>query len=135
MIKWRPISNDRLLVAEVPPRGASWSEIVSFAATFNAYQHYEEPWTHSDWSQGIPIDEYVENVRRRGGTDKAWEVYGLVDARYRTHGRWEGTLTELRAYLFMYWRDLHWAEAKPDLVKVYDLLDVIRSMVAEGRLE
>ena len=68
--------------------------------------------------------------------EKGFETLRAVGKRHESEGRWVGTLTELRAYLFMHWREIHWIERIPhDLTYLYDLLDTIRNTIAEERVE
>jgi len=125
------IPNDRLSSADIPGRGSDWANVAKFAATFNAYRHWEEPWEHSDWSDGIPVDEYQEMVRRKGQpAQKVQEVAGRVRDAHRQTGHWEGTLTELRTALFATWRLYHHMMIEPEnMDAVYDLLEAIRAKI------
>ena len=131
------IPNDQLLSADIPGRGCKWADVANFAATFNAYSHWEEPWEHSDWSDGIPVGEYQEMVRRQGQpAQKVCEVAGRVQDAHQRTGDWEGTLTELRTALFATWRLYRHMVTEPEKMDdVYDLLETIRTKVRAGSRE
>src|SRR5712672_756016 len=89
----------------IPNRGASWDEVGPFAATFNAHLYCEEPWEHSDWSQGIPIAEYEEMIRRNSQPAPRYsECLWRVPQAHEQFGTLQGTLSELRTYLHLNWR-------------------------------
>ena len=127
----REIPNEQLTSDVIPKRGAGWSEIVTFASTFDAYSHWEEPWEHSDWSNGIPVAEYVEMVRRGNQpAEKAYGVFRKVVQSHASTGTWDFPLTELRTVLFLFWRAQRNDGSIPDdLTEYYDLLDAIRAKV------
>src|SRR6059036_358950 len=91
---------NRLRVADIPPRGASWGDIVRFAHAFNDHLPKSYP----------AIAYQVAKVRR-------------------DTGRWQGTLTELRTRLYAEYRTFHHWGTEPEgqeLQEMYDLLDAIR---------
>lgn len=130
-------SNGQLTLNVIPARGSGWSEIAAFAATFKAYSYWKEQWDHSDWSRVIPMSEYKEMVRRQGQpAERVRQVAKSVRQSYDQTGKWDGTLTEFRTYLFATWRGYHHMMIEPeDLTEIYDLLDAIRAKVASSELK
>jgi len=134
----REISNLELTTDVIPVRGSSWADIVAFAATFTAYTHWDEPWEHSDWSQGIPVAEYEEMVRRSSQpNEKVNQVFRAALESHKRTGNWDAaTLTELRTWLFIYWRAERYDGTVPeDLTEFNDVLDAIRAKVETRELE
>ncbi len=92
-----------LLVTNIPPRGASWEKIVTFANQLERY---------------LPRN-YSELARK-------------VGPKYGETGRWQGTLTELICHLYGEHRAFHHYGRYPEgdeLASIYDLLHAIRSKV------
>jgi hypothetical protein len=134
----RLIPNSALSLDNIPGPSADWDTVAVFASSFDAYAHWEEPWEHSDWSEGIPVDEYVEMIRRRRlaqPVNKVFEVHDQLSSHYREVGRWQGTLSELRTCLFVKWRFSSGRTSSSQwLLEVQDLLNAIRAEVLAGRL-
>ena len=134
----RLIPNTELSSDNIPGPNADWNTIARFARIFDAYPHWEEPWEHSDWTEGIPVDEYVEMVRRQRmsqAVHEVFEVHEQLTRHYREAGRWQGTLSELRTCLFIMWRFSRGRNSSSQwLLEVHDLLDAIRAEVLAGRL-
>ena len=115
LVKWENTGNERVLneakeeirkscMPPKPPATTDLSELYSIAYSFDSYTKY-------------------------GGTEKAFEITDKVRERFKTTGKWEGSLEELKCAMFVQQRASHHTGNDPKGKSLKDfqaLYDVIR---------
>jgi hypothetical protein len=110
---WGRIANADLQESNLPPPGAEWGQIGSFALTFDGYAHW-------------------------GSFDKCAEIANRWAAAYAQQQGLPESLTELRTCLFFEQRRWHHFGYDPDeesITYIRDLVEGIRRSVVAGESE